>query len=299
MAAMTSMASRKGRPYFWGGPRHASVIRLTILGIWIVILAGTPYAAFSTLPKDFAQPYGVGRALISTGLQNIIFTHAVLLSLKGLALVGCIVLFVGVRFSRGLTPVLFVVVLILDSVTKSVGGFANHAQIGALFGLGLLALYSAEPFLTPFELARREQSVPRPRLKDFVWLSALIVVIPYTLIAFNRLKGGVEIFRGDALLYYIGTMSNSFESIGIWKFMPRLIGVVKLGFFVTTLFEFSSVCVFLFRPYRLVWLAVMSMFHVLTLVFMNIFFWENLVLIWALFWWGWEFPKYMEEETPA
>jgi hypothetical protein len=32
------------------------------------------------------------------------------------------------------------------------------------------------------------------------------------------------------------------------------------------------------RPFRIFWLSVMVPFHLLTLIFMNIFFWQNLLL---------------------
>jgi len=68
--------------------------------------------------------------------------------------------------------------------------------------------------------------------------------------------------------------------------MPWLAAMLKGGYFVTTLFELASVGVLFSRTFGMLWLAVIGSFHFITLFSMNIFFWENLVLIGVLFGWG-------------
>jgi hypothetical protein len=43
--------------------------------------------------------------------------------------------------------------------------------------------------------------------------------------------------------------------------------------------------------FRVMWLVVMSGFHVMTLMTMNILFWENLVLMWVVLGWGFSRAK--------
>jgi hypothetical protein len=55
---------------------------------------------------------------------------------------------------------------------------------------------------------------------------------------------------------------------------------------VTTLFELGSAGVLFSRVFRRVWLVVIVSFHFVTLFAMNIFFWENLLLVLVIFGWG-------------
>jgi len=77
--------------------------------------------------------------------------------------------------------------------------------------------------------------------------------------------------------------------------------MLKGGYFVTTLFELTSVGVLFSQRFRLLWLVVIASFHVITLVSMNIFFWENLVLMAVIFGWGiWtRSPSPMEQGSLA
>ncbi len=80
-----------------------------------------------------------------------------------------------------------------------------------------------------------------------------------------------------------GSVANGF-SYGLWILEnPWIEGLFKAGFFLTTLAEvFSPLCLFS-RRFRIFWLLLMIPFHFLTLFTMNIFFWENLLLLVVLF----------------
>jgi hypothetical protein len=52
---------------------------------------------------------------------------------------------------------------------------------------------------------------------------------------------------------------------------------------VVTLFEILSPLALVWRRFRWVWLAVIAPFHLTTLFTMNIFFWENLILLAVVF----------------
>src|SRR5690606_27023043 len=72
-----------------------------------------------------------------------------------------------------------------------------------------------------------------------------------------------------------------------WFEPLALAPALTLGFVVTTLFEASAPLLLVSRVFRMVWLPCMAVFHVMTLFLMNILFWENLVLLGVVFWWGW------------
>jgi hypothetical protein len=55
-----------------------------------------------------------------------------------------------------------------------------------------------------------------------------------------------------------------------------------IGFLVATVLEISAVTVWTDLAVRRWWLPAISLFHVFTWAVMNIFFWENLLLMWAI-----------------
>ena len=124
-----------------------------------------------------------------------------------------------------------------------------------------------------------------------VWLASLMLVLPYTYIAMNRLlEGGPRLFLGDALLDVIALTSHWYAAYGFTTFLgiiavPWLATSLKAGFLLTTLFELSSALTLVSRRFRMAWLAVIVSFHLVTLFAMNIFFWENLVLSAVVFGW--------------
>jgi len=64
---------------------------------------------------------------------------------------------------------------------------------------------------------------------------------------------------------------------------PWLEVPLAVGMLVTTIAEILSPVALVNQRFRWVWLAVIAGFHVSTLFLMNIFFWENLILVAVLF----------------
>jgi hypothetical protein len=121
---------------------------------------------------------------------------------------------------------------------------------------------------------------------------ALIVVLPYSFVGVERLiNGGVEIFVDDTLLRYIAAASDRFHALPAWLHVEELRYIMMAGFALVTVFEVTSACLLLSRRYRAAWLIVMTCFHAMTLVSMNILFWENMVIAACLFWPGWRIRR--------
>jgi hypothetical protein len=120
-------------------------------------------------------------------------------------------------------------------------------------------------------------------------IAALILVVPYTFIGVNRLVvGGVQVLIDDTILGYIHQSSTRYSYFGFSAFSnliwaPAVAVLFKIGFIVTTCFETCSAGILLSNRFRTAWVATMVVFHFTTLFTMNIFFWENLILILAVF----------------
>jgi hypothetical protein len=115
------------------------------------------------------------------------------------------------------------------------------------------------------------------------------VAVAYSLIGVHRVVyGGLPVFVGEALPIYIVIKSLEHSAYGFnvvveYVGLPFVAFLLKAGFVVTTVMEILTPLAIGTRWFRWSWLAVMIPFHVSTLFTMNIFFWENLVLIIVLF----------------
>ena len=289
----------------WGSRRHATVVRTVVLAIWLAIVAITPYGYYARFPDDMSAGYGLGRLLLGGHtVKAVLLSYPVLMALKWGAMIACVLAILLPNRCRWLTPVVLAFVFVLDNLTKSFNGYVNHAQLVPFFILVVFAVFGGRRYLPTLGF-HSDEDVPRepdpPTLAadatvvpyvSVVWLAGLMLIIPYTFIAMNRLLvGGFEVFHGDALLDYINLTSRRYSVyhssvflglIRIWW----LAAALKVGYFVTTLFELGSAGALFSRLYRRVWLVVIVSFHFVTLLAMNIFFWENLLLVLVIFGWG-------------
>lgn len=290
----------------WGGLEHASTIRAAVFGIWAVIILNTPYQSYAAFPVDSLRSVGLMSLLLDlTATRTFVLMPVPLAVVQWGTCAACIVAMLLPGLGRLPPWCALAGVLLLDTLTKSVGGFANHAQAVALLVLALFAIFSGRHYLPAYTLVmwRRRQpaqlDAAAPDYAGIVWLCSFVIVVPYTYIGLNRLLvGGAEIFRGDAILYYLQT-SASFVSPPMWMNDHPWRDLLRWGFLGTTCFEASSLAVLAFPRYRAVWLIAVLAFHLATLVLMNILFWENMVLAGATFWWGWHAPTQIAENAPA
>ena len=103
------------------------------------------------------------------------------------------------------------------------------------------------------------------------------------------LYGGMEQFFNHAMNVHILVNTLNYSKYGfdlglMVAASPALMILFKTGFFAITLFEVTSLFTLVNRPFRFIWMGVMVPFHLLSLLTMNIFFWENVILILVLFW---------------
>jgi hypothetical protein len=290
----------------WGSRQHATAVRAVLLGVWLAILVIMPYGTYARVPIEMSAGYGLGRLLLAwPGLKAFLFSLPVLIALKWGAIAACALALLFPNRCRWLTPVVFGLVLVLDALTKSLNGYINHSQLVPLFMLLVFAVFGGRRYLPvlgfgddlaapePAPIAQTGPSAgPTPAYRPVVWLVGLMFIIPYTFIAINRLiVGGVQVFHGDALLDYINLTSRRYSVYHSSLFLGLiriswLAAGLKVGYFITTLFELGSAGVLFSLLFRRVWLLAICAFHFVTLFAMNIFFWENLLLMITIFGWG-------------
>lgn len=274
---------------------HASVIRATVVGVWIVLAFRTPIASYSALGASNLLPIGLGGLFLQhPAVAGTLTNEWALLTLKGsIAAIGSWLLFRRGGHRSG-HLILLVLCVVLDALQKSLGGVVHHAQILPLIALAVIACGPGVPYVCLADLcrlAREPRMAENPRepvaanqSKEFVQLIALCAVVPYTLIAMQRLAtGGMTLFTGDYLLWILASSSNGFEAYPVAMSANTMRAPLNFGFLATTVFELLSLFAMKFRAFGILWLAVVGGFHLATLLFMNVFFVENLAILIPLF----------------
>jgi hypothetical protein len=267
----------------------------------LVIIASTPYARYAQLPDELVSGVGLGAGVLRIAwLRDLLVTELGLTFIKWAAVASCLVAMV--RPARGVMTCVFAAVLILDQVSKAVSGYPNHAQFVPLASLGVVTLFAMPGRYRRVCRVPVDSLTVERRSKEAIWLCGVVLIIPYTYIGINRLlTSGTGLFAGDAVMRYVafGSQFYSAYPFGMplsWLEVWWIAAMLKVGFAVTTMFEVASIAVFWSAWFRATWLVVMSGFHVMTLITMNILFWENLVLMWVVL--GWGFLRQAGQSTP-
>ena len=192
----------------------------------------------------------------------------------------------GVRPWYPLAALTLLLIFLFDAIVRGYYGYVNHAQLSLIAATIVIILF---PAADGWSIAgERIKSVTENSYRLPVVVSALLLCLPYSFIGVHRIfYGGLEIFTGDALLRYMSVQSLNYSEygfeLGLIILQSEIIAILfKAGFFVITVFEILTPLALIYRRFRLIWLAMIIPFHFLTLVTMNIFFWENLILILAL-----------------
>jgi len=253
--------------------------RIAVFGVWFAIIAMTPVTKFTLLPAEVIAPAGIMRML---PMEALLASESTLIALKvtGLALTLACVL--GVRPWRPIALTAVLLILWHDGAMKSIQGYANHAQAAVLLTAVVLALAPAADALS---ICRRRAGPNGWRYGGPMLLSAAIVATTYVLIGSRRaVQVGVAVFADGSIERWLAARSQQYGpydfDLGLAVLdLPFAEVLVVTGMLVVTVFEVLSLLSLRSARFRAIWLVVIVSFHIATLLLMNIFFWENLVLL--------------------
>lgn len=259
--------------------RTLGQVRAWVFGIWLIIIVFDPIWMLAALPVSSLDRMGALRLVPEAAWPLILSTP-----FWGVFKAALVALLIA--STLGLQPYRPIAVAAAAGLTllhgiKQGTGFTNHSHYALLYASYGLALFpAADGFALWPSRVRRSTS-----LYPFAMLSmALIPLVAYTAVASHRIAHvSPELFFSDSMAFYIAdtTFQLSVHAMPYGRrFLerPGLLPILNVGFAVTTLFELLSPLCMVAREFRLVWLAVMVAFHFATLVLMNIFFWQNLLL---------------------
>jgi hypothetical protein len=257
--------------------------RIAVFGLWGINVAVAPVARYSELPPELFEAPGLLRMVPDAAWMALIGSPSLLWTLHLSLLAGLLLLVLGIRPFRAIAVPVFLLLLVFDGLDKGFNDFVHHAQIGILFAALLLCFFPAADALS---ILGRPRALAPPRVYGGGVLAiAAFLCAAYAFIGTNRVvAGGFAIFTGDAIVTYMVTQSINYSAYGFDYGLLALrhawvATLFKAGYAVTTLLEILSPFCLISTWFRRLWLVVIVPFHVSTLFTMNIFFWENIVLI--------------------
>lgn len=262
-------------------PLTLGFVRAWVFLIWLAKIMAAPLWFLAELPPSMLETHGPFAVVPETAWVWLL-TPTALTGLKALLIVTVAWAAVGVRPYR---PVALVAVALLTLYQGLACGFTfvNHQELGLLLVALVLALFPSADGFSP---------TPRRSVSPATYGAALVtmtllLLLPYAAIAAYRLsREAPALFLNDSMAYWLASLSGvnpDGPSLGLWVLdRPALAFLMKLGFPVITLFELTAPLVLIAPRFRVLWLAVIGPFHVLSWLLMNVLFWENLLLMTVL-----------------
>lgn len=264
------------------------ICRAVLYGTWFAMLIYRPLPRVAALPFHWLDWLGIFR-VVPVPMREWLHSSIGYTSLYFTLLVLAVLLTLGVRPFQPFAVVFALLALAYDHTLKGFCGYTNHGQVIALYATWIMAAFPAADDFSIFGPKQRRVLATSSVYQTPMLVIALIFILLYMFIGVRRLaKGGLDIFMGDAMLASIvaNTIRHSRYGFNFGDFVltsPMGPAFVKMGYLVLTVFEILSPLVLFNRPFRYVWILAMVGLHVSSLFMMNIFFWENTILIAVFF----------------
>lgn len=245
-----------------------------------------PLTGLRHLPSELFNAPGIF-SLLPNSFWQWLMKDTMSISYTVLMCIGFLLIIFRADCPRLLRISLVVMLWIYDALLKGHASYINHAQFGFLYMATLLCLFA--PTLGP----STDKTSPTPpsvqnQARFLFVCCGLVLTLPYTLLGIRRLSVGMGIFMDRTILHELARQSLTPSEYGFTMVYPLLqlplaAAILRAGFFVITVFEALSALCLCSRRFRTFWVYTMVPFHLSTLFTMNIFFWENTLLIILLF----------------
>lgn len=246
--------------------------QLLVAGLWFVKTVLWSWDDIAELPLVLFEPVGLHRwvpaswwptLLDASGLEA---TRYAVLLLLGLALWPA---------ARSWAFLAAALVLTHHQGLLHGFGFVNHQELVLLYGLYVFAI---------FAFGGRQWEARAPGLP--VILILLLLCLTYSMAGAYRLVRHPELFLDPATMMGWVLLNSARPLHYGWSLgldLPWSVGLawtMHLGFIGITVLELLAPLALVWRPFRIVFLLIIPIpFHVSCLLLMNIFFWENAVLM--------------------
>jgi len=281
------------------GPRLLRLARLGIFALWIVKLLLDPLWRLADLPLGLLHPVGILALLPTDALSWLLTSNG----LTALWVSTLIVLVLGLtdRAFALVATIAAILLTVYSSLIRSFGP-AVHTDIVALLAVYALAAFAWADWLT--EKFSKKKILPGAAAYPLITIVAMLS-LSYCLVGLNRtVAGGINVFTGDTMEawaidaslrgYYFNT--NIGWHIPEW---PWVVFMLRSGLPIITVFEITAPLCLAVPHYRWIFIPVMFSFHLLSLVFMNILFFDDMLVYLLLIDWSRRFPAMRARPVPA
>jgi hypothetical protein len=273
------------------GPRLLRLVRLGIFALWIVKLLLDPLWRLAEMPREMFQPVGILALLPASALNELLTPHGLTAFL-----VFTLAVLVLALTDKAFPVVATIAAILLTAYSSLIRSFgpAVHTDIVLLLAVYALAGFAwADFFEAKFGKGIRANNASSSY--PLVTIVAMLC-LAYCLVGLTRtVAGGISVFTGDTMEvwaidaslrgYYFNT--NIGWHIPEW---PWVVSMLRSGLPVTTLFEITAPLCLAWPHFRWIFIPFMLSFHLLSLVFMNIFFFDDMLLYLLLIDWSLRFP---------
>jgi hypothetical protein len=258
------------------GPRLLRLTRFGVFALWIVKLLLDPLWRLAEMPRELFQPIGV-LALFPAGSVNALMTPGGLTFFWALMLAVLVLCLTDRLFPVTATMAAF----LLSAYSSLIRGFgpAVHTDIVLLLATYALALFSWA------DLFAAQKSVRSQAWNSFPLVTIIaLLCLSYCMVGLNRtVVGGARVFTGDTMEVWAidASLRGYYFNTNIGWHLPQwplAVFFLRSGLPVITFFEITAPLCMVFPHYRWVFIPTMLSFHLLSLVFMNILFFDDMLL---------------------
>jgi hypothetical protein len=262
------------------------VFRAAVFALWLGLFASSWPGLLPPVPELF-QARGLWLLLPKDVLEWII-GPAGMDVLPWVFIPTVLAAALGLRPFRLWASLAFLCILVFDGVSLGLSPFAYHAHAFALVIAGILIF---SPAADGFVLGGGKTNVREASAYRFpLLLITAVGLLCYTMIGVHRFaRGDYRVFANEEVAFAwlinrsVSAYPDGFDFGLTVATTPWLFALYRIGFVVSTVMEVASFACLRWRAFARIWLLFFTAFHFLSLVTMNIFFWENTILLWLLF----------------
>ncbi len=274
-------------------PRLLLYLRRGVFGLWIFKMLLDPMWRLSALPLSILK--GLGFLNLLTDEQKaFVFRADTLTAIWALSIVFCLLTFIP-RFFAPAATVASLLVTIVSTVDRAYGD-PVHTDIALVWTSWALAFFAWADLYLYYERKSAGTGEKVEFTEDARWpffTVAALLCSTYVLVSISRIIQGqfyynvffnrsMEDFVVDASIraYYFDT------GLG-WHApeYPLFALTLRIGFVFITIAELVAPLAFIWPKFRWFFIPFMISFHALSLVFMNIFFFDDMLLYLVLIDW--------------
>ncbi|MGH7801121.1 MAG: hypothetical protein ACREOW_10935 [Thermodesulfobacteriota bacterium] len=262
-------------------PKTQSFVIVLVFGVWFLKILPDPVYLISLLPISVFESVGFLWA-VPISVRHLLINSLFLNALK-IATLFSLALVILSTFRKPAAIFACIFITIYQGIIRGFGGHIHHGDLVLLYSAYFLALFPiADDIVQRYKKLSseiKENVCGIPLVAAFTTLC-----LTYTFVGLYRIvHGGVDVFSSGSITFW--ALRDSYQVLNpAWGFgrllleYPLLEKMLILGFPVITVFEvLAPICLFS-RFFRYVFLLAMIPFHFLSWLFMEVFFWENIVL---------------------